>query len=282
MTRAYMSFGGGVQSTALAMLSLTCDPRLLEVTNGRIPEMYLFADTGDERLVTYQHVWEMAEIITEHDFQFLGTYNGSLSDHVSKGTLEGKSGLDTPPYWVVGRDGRPAPIRRGCTYEFKVKPLDRAAKKYFGVRRKNGYRGGYLDSPVQQWLGISYDEVQRMKESKVQWRTFAYPLIDMRWTRGHCIEYLDSLGLNVPRSSCVFCPFHGTAEWRLVKSHPGDWERVLALDRALAEGYRKHGVVGGLRSQPFLSRHLQPIDTIDFTDYQLALFDDECFGVCGV
>jgi len=276
-----MSFGGGVQSTALAMLSLTCDPRLLEVTNGRIPEMYLFADPGDERLATYQHVWEMAHLLTDEGFSFITTYCGSLMSSLI-GDAENGSNTVSIPFWVQGPRGNPVPMRRGCTSTYKIDEITKAAKKYFGVRRKNGYRGGYLDSPVELWLGISYDEVQRMKESKVQWNKIAHPLIDMRWTRGHCLEYLDSLGISAPRSSCVYCPFHGSKEWREVKAHPEDWGRVLALDRALAEGFSQHGRMHGLKDRPFLTRHLQPIDTIDFTDYQLALFDDECFGVCGV
>jgi len=277
-----MSFGGGVQSTALAMLSLTCDPRLLEVTNGRIPEMYLFADTGDERLVTYQHVWEMADRILEGGGDFYCTYKGDLSDQVIEKALSGGSGANTLPFWVEDTKGRAAPVRRGCTTHYKINMLDRMAKRYFHVRRKNGHIGGFLAEPVEQWLGISYDEVQRMKESVVQWRTFAYPLVDMHWTRGHCLEYLGSVGVQATRSSCVFCPFHGAEEWRHVKACSEDWSKVLRVDRALEAGFSQYGQMGGLRDRPFLSRHLQPIDTIDFTDYQLALFDDECFGVCGV
>lgn len=40
-TRAYMSFGGGVQSTAIAMLAINRDERLLKATGGVVPELYI-------------------------------------------------------------------------------------------------------------------------------------------------------------------------------------------------------------------------------------------------
>jgi len=46
--RRYVSFGGGVQSSALALLCMNHDARLLAVTGGALPELFMFADTGDE------------------------------------------------------------------------------------------------------------------------------------------------------------------------------------------------------------------------------------------
>jgi hypothetical protein len=59
---------------------------------------------------------------------------------------------------------------------------------------------------VQQLLGISLDEYQRMKQSDVQYIQNQYPLIDKRMTRSDCKQWLLSHGLPIPpRSACVFC-----------------------------------------------------------------------------
>lgn len=280
--RAYMSYGGGVQSTAIAMLAINRDPRLLAVTGGVVPEMYLFADTGDERQATYAHVWEMARRIVESGATFLATYKGRLSDHIIHKALTGGSGTNTLPFFVLTRSGTAAPDRRGCTAAYKIHQLDRAAKDYFGVRIKRGHIGGYLEEPVVQWLGISADEVQRMKSTDEQWRSIEHPLIDMGWRRGDCVRYLDELGINAPRSSCVYCPFHGSTEWREVRTCQEDWELVLEVDQALEEGFACRGHIGGLDTRPYLTRHLKPIDQVDFGEDQLSLFEWECAGVCGV
>lgn len=274
--RVYMSFGGGVQSTAIALLSLERDPRLLDVTGGRVPEMYVFADTGDERQATYAHTWAMAERICEAGYTFLTTYKGNLSDHIIEKALTGGSGSNTAPFFVLTRKGEAAPVRRGCTANFKIRPLDQAARRYFGVRR------GRLEEPVEQWLGISYDEMQRMKESKDPWRTIFHPLVEMGWRRSDCIRYLDERGIQAPRSSCVYCPFHGSEEWREVRKCPKDWERAVSVDRALEEGFRRHRHVGGLDTRPYLNRRLKPIEDLDFGEDQRSLFDWECSGICGV
>lgn len=284
--KVYMSFGGGVQSTAIAMLSLNKDPRLLEVSDGRVPEMYIFADTGDERRITYQHVWEMSERFEKANIAFLVFHRPqSLSEHIIERALTGKSGGNTLPFWIEARDGSSAPVRRGCTSHYKIELLDQNAKKYWNVRRKRGVKGGYLEEPVQQWLGISYDEMQRMKISQVQWRNFFYPLIEMRWTRSHCLEYLQGLGVRSVRSSCVYCPFHNPKEWGHIKNDKHAWEVVLKVDQALEIGFKEHKRVGGLKTRPYLHKKRIPIDQVDFEEKQLDLFggfDNECFGVCGV
>ena len=44
----YVSFGGGVQSTAVAMMVIERHPDLIRVMGDVRPELWLFADTGDE------------------------------------------------------------------------------------------------------------------------------------------------------------------------------------------------------------------------------------------
>lgn len=87
-------------------------------------------------------------------------------------------------------------IRRQCTLGWKIKPV----KRWLQANR-NGEK-------VEQLIGISLDEFQRMKPARVQYIENQWPLVDMRMTRHDCKLWLQSHGLEIPpRSACVFCPF---------------------------------------------------------------------------
>ena len=135
--------------------------------------------------------------------------------------------------------------------------------------------------PVEQWLGISTDEWQRMKDSDVKYITNRYPLIEMRMSRAGCIDWLQNHGLEVPpKSACYFCPFHRTSEWRAVKN-TSDWPLVVAVDEQIRDARPSEF---GLKL--YLHPSLKPIDEVDFRSEQekgqLSLWDAECSGICGV
>lgn len=289
--RACMSFGAGVQSTAIAMLALNKDPRLLEVTDGVLPELYLFADTGDERLATYRHLWKMAELFDHHGQELrivrrkeTETAKGkSLSEHVL--TLNGgrEKGIATPPFFVETKDGSTAPVRRGCTSQFKIKPLMRAQRDHFKPPR------GQKEPIWQQWIGISTDEASRMKDADKPYYMMFYPLIWMRWSRQHCVEYLESQTyldgspIEIVRSSCVFCPFHDAEEWRAVQSNQDDWNQAVEFDRKVRSVWSHKGMAG-LKKEPFLHPSGRAIEELDFSESsdQVDLWDNDCGGYCGV
>ena len=54
-----------------------------------------------------------------------------------------------------------------------------------------------------------------MRTSDVKYVTMCYPLIyELKWTRGHCIEWLKSQGIDVPsKSACIGCPLHSDENW---------------------------------------------------------------------
>lgn len=285
MNNVYMSFGGGVQSTALAILAMTRDPRLLKVTGGAMPSLYLFADTGDERLATIAHVEKMAAWLKSSGFAFETLRRPrSLSEDVLHKMRAGKRGMSLPPVYIASSDGRAMPARRGCTSHFKVALLDSHAKRAFKAQRKAG-------DVITQWYGMSYDEPQRLRTSLEPWRTFAYPLYDMGWTRWHCEQYLatqtypDGEPVAIVRSSCVYCPFHSNEEWRHIRSDADAWARAVAFDEALRETGEP---IAGLRSEAFVFKGRvpqrdAPIDAPPANQMDLfGVADDECHGVCGV
>jgi hypothetical protein len=274
-----VSFGGGVQSTAMALM----------VLQGKLPrpDLWLFADTGDEPEAVYPHVkkWRKRIEAAGMPFEVLHRFEDkkALSDHVIERLEDTGSGVFTPPFWldceIPERQGEKMPMRRKCTFEYKVKPLDKRSKEFAKVPR--GYKGEPL---ITKWLGISYDEIQRARISREPWFAFEYPLIDRRIRRGDCLKMLADAGETAPRSACVYCPFHSDEEWRRVKKNPKDWDKAVAFEKRIHELHAEDRCMS-MRGRPTLHRSGVALDEIDFSDRQETLFGDmaeECFGVCGV
>jgi hypothetical protein len=278
--RHYVSFGGGVQSTAVAMLVINNHPDLKAAMGEARPELWLFSDTGDEPQAVYDHVEVMKKLILDAGMEFATVSAGVLSEHVLGKASKGERGISLPPLFVSTMGNDTMPVRRGCTRDFKVKPLDAYAKGHFDVPR--GYKG---DVFVSQWYGISSDEGQRMKISQDRWRVFEYPLVRMGWSRRKCLDYLAALGIDAPRSACVYCPFHSAEEWQKVLAVPSEREKVFEFERQLHEAWDKHGSIAGLKTKPYLHRSRVPMSQVDHNKGQRFLWDawdDECAGVCGV
>ena len=210
--RHILSFGGGVNSVALMVLLLREDLPLDEV---------VFADTGGEVPETYEYLDIAKQYFASHNVPFTV---------VAK---RGDSLYDTS--WR--RRVFPSAIWRWSTRDFKVNPIHR---HYRGI-------GGHIN----QYLAIAWDEVHRMKDSRVDYVTNLYPLIDRRITREGCIEIIEDVGLPIPpRSSCFFCPFNSVDRWRwLYENHPELYEKAIALEER-----SKHFPTQRLTDQAFRKR----------------------------
>jgi hypothetical protein len=269
----YMSFGGGVQSTAIAELVIRRDPRLLAVAPD-LPELFIFADTGDEPEAVYAHVEMMRERIEAAGFRWLTVCKGGrLGDTAAAGRVD-------IPAWIERTDasGR-LPMRRTCTSDWKVEPVKRAVRREFAVNaRIRNNRPALLSC----WMGISTDEAQRTRISQDWWQALSYPLLSMRWSRQDCIDYLDALGIATPKSACVYCPFHSDAAWRSLTD--ADLARAVEVEDALAANFAAGtGFVSQMRSMPTLHPSGIPLRErpFDHGDNNGAM-DNECAGICGV
>ena len=175
--------------------------------------------------------------------------------------------------------------RRQCTGEWKIKPI----RRWLQANRNN--------QPVEQWLGISLDEVQRMKPSNVKYITNRYPLIERKMSRWDCKLYLERNGIEIPpRSACVFCPFHSRSEWRDIRDNaPEDWDKAVNIDKAIRkapENWNKAVKIDHAirKARPpydlFVNVQRKPLDECDLDSEidkgQLSLWENECDGICGV
>lgn len=186
-------------------------------------------------------------------------------------------------------EGKVGIVRRQCTKEYKIEVVDRAIRReMLNLKPRQRIPN---DVAIYQYFGISTDEAGRALRAKKRYENVrhtvpVYPLIDMGWSRTDCIEYLRSkLSYEVPKSSCVFCPFRTNQSWlRLKHTDPEGWNRAVEIDDALrADGSI---VTRGFRQKLYLHRTCEPLSRIDFGSLAPSVLDpmttSECHGRCGV
>ena len=261
----YISYGAGVQSTALLVMSA------LGLHGVPKADIAVFADTGDEPQWVYDTLkwyseWSPIPVnVCRNEF--------SLSHELRIGAY-GKRSASIPAF-TAGADGRESMIRRQCTKEFKIEVIQKFVRRFLGIEARCKARRAVIC-----FQGISLDEAHRMKPNRASWITNHWPLVDARLTRADCVRFLESQGLPVPRkSSCVFCPYHSDGYWRDLKdNYPEEFEKACGTDRAIRDMSKR-----GMRQPLFVHRSLVPLSEVKFRhEDQREMFGNECDGVCGV
>lgn len=263
-TLTALSLGAGTQSTALALMA----------KHGEIeaPDFAVFADTGWEPKAVYRHLDWLESVLPFPVYRVKrrGPDLGELSLQVARGE-RGQEGASLIPFYA---DGGMSP--KQCSKEFKTRPVARFIRSRLEAPPVR--RGGPI---VELWLGMSLDEMGRMKRNERPWIRNRFPLIERRFTRADCRVWLAERQYRAPRSACIFCGYHSRQDWRELMADPEERERIIAFDAA-ARSLHPSGA--------FLTREQLPIGDVDFTTDdqrrgQMTLgglsFDDECEGVCG-
>ena len=268
----YLSFGAGVQSTALLALSALNTPGVPRV------DVAIFADTGDEPGWVYEHLARMKEWAAPRGVEVLTVQKGTISEDIYNRHVTGTlTRFAMIPLWTRGDDGRAAPLRRQCTKDYKIAPIEQKVRELLGYTR-----GQHVKKRARGLIGISTDEIQRCKPSRTPWVTSCWPLIDLGHNRARCLQTIRELGLPVPkRSACRFCPYKTDREWRELRESPEEWAKTLAFDALIRDMSRS-----GMKRPTYLHRSLKPLAEVDLEDPQARLFregwEDECEGMCGV
>lgn len=267
-----ISLGAGVQSSTMALMAAAG-----EITP--MPTCAIFADTQAEPASVYRWLdW----LETQLPFPVHRVTAGSLTEDSLR--IGFRKSDDRPwlkghiPAFIRTPGGGASPLWRTCTMDFKVRPLLREARKICGVKRLSAIR-------CIMWIGISLDEVHRMKPSREKWAKNIWPLIDKRMSRVSCLRWMKERGFpEPPRSSCTYCPFHSDAEWkRLKESEPEDFEKAVDFERRLQAASIEAKCHQGRIT---LHRSGKNISDVDFdpsaTSGQGDLFGNECEGMCGI
>jgi hypothetical protein len=263
-----LSLGAGVQSTTLALMSARRDLPALDCA--------IFADTGWESSEVYTHLdWLEKQLpYPVYRVQRKGLDLGELVLAIAAGKL-GKEGSSMPPLFVKDPNGR---LPTQCSKEFKTRVVGRKVSELVGL--EPGERGP-KKVIVEQWLGLSADEMWRMKDAEKKWTQNRFPLIELGLKRHHCLRWMEERQYpKPPRSSCIFCMNRTQAEWRHLRDNlPEDWARAVAFDAAIRGAVEK--------GQAFVHKDLVPLDQADLSTPadrgQIEFgFLQECEGMCGV
>ena len=232
------------------------------------PDCAIFSDTGDEPRAVYDHLAWLTSGILPYPVHIIRQYD-SLS-----GAL--RSGDDMARFPVhVGAGGLGT---RQCTRNWKIRPIRRKIRELLGVAP----RGYVAPNSCESWVGISLDEIVRLKQSGCSFIHNRHPLIEARMTRRDCYVWLEERQYRIPpKSRCRYCPYQSNDEWAELQSSPDDWAETVELDgwlREPAQVKRFHGEV-------YLHPARRPLASIDFSAPPAAAFDlfgHECEGMCGV
>lgn len=245
-TLRLLSLGAGVQSTALALLSI----------EGKLPRIdgAIFADTGWEPASVYRHLDLLDAALSAAGIPLYRVSSGDIRAD----SLDPAHRYVSMPSYVQNPDGTDGMGRRQCTSEYKVKPITRKVRELLGAPGPK-YRTVPRGRIAEQWIGFSTDEIGRVggQKNKVAYVRHVYPLLDYGWSRSICENYLRRNGWTVAKSACIGCPYHGNAQWRdLRDNRPDEWQDAIAFDAAI----RKGGARGEpLRGENFLHRSRVPL-----------------------
>jgi hypothetical protein len=263
-----LNLGWGIQSFTIAAM----------VALGELPSIdaAIHADTTHERSATY----DFAKRWTP----WLEVRGMNVITVMPDKTAPVNNGFGWPQIPAFASSSKGGGIQRQCTGKWKIIPIRRWIQ-YERTDRLIARLSGLSDGlpnrleNVEQWIGISLDEAERMKPSDVKYITHRWPLIEKRMTRNDCIQWLQRHDLEVPvKSYCVFCPFHNRAAWYAMKKENGaDWQKAVEVDEAIRKA----------RPPYDLFVHADRIPLVDIRspqdNGQLELFDqNECEGVCFV
>jgi hypothetical protein len=159
---------------------------------------------------------------------------GRIMDHQKDSLSE--------PIPVYGYTG--APLSRACTVDHKIKVLE----KWIKTNAKQ--------LPVETFIGISIDEIERAKTAEPTYEIRRYPLLELGLSRIDCAKVIADAGLPVPpKSSCFFCPFHSILTWsELRRDSPDLFEKAVRLEDTLNERRERRG-----KPPVYLTRKAKPL-----------------------
>ena len=281
-----LSLGAGVQSTTVLLMAIA----------GDIPpiDLAIFADTGWEPKAVYNHL-ELLKIEAERASIPLVTVSvGNIhDDHLSPEGSEhlfirnprkhpeylGKQRTFIP-FYVVGAEGKQGKTFRTCTKTYKIEPVEQELRRRLGLKP---YQAWPSEHRIDQLFGISFDETERMRDSRRPSIVNHYPLVDMRITRDGCHKWMADRGWTAPRSACIGCPFHRNDEWRNLRdNYPDEFADAVKFDEVFRA--RQQAGLTPIQGTPYIHDQRVPLadailDVPD--DPQMSFFGEDCDGMCG-
>ena len=264
-TLVILSLGVGVQSSTMALMA----------AKGDLPKVdcAIFADPGYESKSTMLYLDYLTAILP---YPVYRVQKGNIKDDML--AAKGTTNFVVAPFYnqhtITGKKGM---IRRQCTSEYKILVIKKKIRELCNV----GFNKRFpKDKYVEQWIGISKDEIQRMKPARDPYILNRHPLIEMNMSRQDCITWMSKNKFPLPeKSACLCCPFHDDKYWHNLKTkNPEEFKDVVEFDKKIREISKDPNM------KNYTHRSCKPLDEVDFNkkDNQLDMFNNECDGVCGI
>ena len=271
-----LSLGAGVQSSALALM----------IEKGEVPmvDAAIFADVKGEPKAVYDWLAYLKTQITKFPIHTV-TWRDLKQDILD--AAEGKHKAFTAPFFTKNiKTGKKRMLRRQCTSMYKILPVIQKVRELIGLKKGEKRKKG---TKVEMLMGISKDEIVRMRINPIKYIQNVYPLVEKEMKRSDCLDWMKNNDYSKPpRSACTFCPYHSMKEWREIKKNKEEWEEVVAMDKAIRkqERFKNKNKDEFTEDELFLHSKCIPIDEIDFDEDDkqgdfLFGMENECEGMCG-
>jgi hypothetical protein len=189
----FLSFGAGVNSTAVLLLSR--------------PRFLIFADTGDEYPETYEYLDKYVKpFVASYGGRFVTVRNDGRYPRLRDHALAEK---------II-----PVRVNRWCTDKWKIRPIQ-------------AYLRTHSLLPCVQMIAIDAGESHRAKPSNRRDISNCFPLITRGIDRDACQDIIRAQGWPVPpKSGCFYCPFQSKHRWiALKRHHPELFQIALKIER---------------------------------------------------
>lgn len=264
-----LSFGAGMQSTALALMS--CENAMAGYpVHPEVPiyDDVVFCDLGFEP----PWVKEQAEF-TRNACEKAGIHYKEIPSPLYQDFMTnfGERRTISIPWWTIKADGHKSKMPRNCTIDYKVELISKYVRwELLGY--KKGQRLRPEDKKAHEMhMGFSYEERKRCKESPNPMFVNKFPLVDMGLVRADNYAYIrDVWGLDTKASACSFCPFHRNYFYAYLKNNvPDDYRRLVEMDELLRDKNPKPPMDSDL----FISRSRKRLEDLLPEDCN----DAECF-----
>ena len=255
------------------------------IHKGEIPmvDCAIFADTQAEPPKVYEWL-EFIKKTVSYPVHIV-TWRNLEQDVLD--ASQGKYQAFTIPFYTKNKETeQKGMLMRQCTADYKIKPVTKKVRELLGY--KKGERVDLKEVKVEMLLGISTDELRRMRMNRLRYIDNQYPLInDFGMSRQDCIAWMKDNGYPMPtKSACYFCPFHSQSTWKEIKENdPKLFEKAVQMDKQIRD-QEKYKIKNKFKDELFLHRSCEPLDKALEDDGQLDMFDgfnsicDE--GMCGV
>ncbi len=234
-----LSFGAGMQSTALALMSCENAIALKEgwvVPYPQVPvyDAVIFCDLGLEP------PW----VKTQADFvraecEKVGIFYKQLDAPLYQDLVDnfGKRRVVSIPWWTLSENGKKSKMPRNCTLDYKVDIIAKYVRwNLLGYKKYQRLKDS--DHKAHELhMGFSYEERKRCADNPNPLFINKFPLVDMKLERKDNYAYIkEEWGLDTKASACAFCPFHRNYFYRHLKENEKDcYTKLVAIDEMLRD-----------------------------------------------